>query len=191
MNIPRSLVLFVSLFASAVLAADEAPKAPREGYKVPDFTLNKLDGTPLSLFKVLEDSSVLLVVLRGYPGYQCPICSVQVGDLLKHEKELADAHAQVILVYPGPAENLDQRATEFLKSRKLPDNFTMVVDPDYTFTNAYGLRWDAPAKRPTPRRSSSIAKRPSASPRSARPTAAAPKPKKRLRNCRAQSEKRL
>jgi peroxiredoxin Q/BCP len=125
-------------------AADEAPKAPREGYKATDFTLNQLDGTPLSLFDELKKSSVLLVVLRGYPGYQCPICSMQVGDLLKHEKELADAKAQVILVYPGPAEKLDERAAEFVKSRKLPENFSLVLDPDYTFTKAYGLRWDAP-----------------------------------------------
>ncbi len=27
--------------------------------------------------------------------------------------------------------------------KKLPDNFDLVLDPGYEFTNCYGLRWDA------------------------------------------------
>lgn len=34
---------------------------------------------------------------------------------------------------------------EFLaKQNPLPSNLSLVIDPDYTFTNLYGLRWDAP-----------------------------------------------
>ena len=136
---------------AAARAADvEQPKIPREGYKAPDFTLDGLDGQPVTLSELLEDSSVVLVVLRGYPGYQCPICMIQVGDLLKHAQEFADANAHVVLVYPGPAEDLDQRATEFIKNKQLPEHFSFVIDPDYTFTNAYGLRWDAPKETAYP-----------------------------------------
>lgn len=148
----RSLIIGWSLvlaLATSTLAA-EAAKPPREGYKPKDFTLNTFDGQPFSLYEQLKKSSVVLVVLRGYPGYQCPICSVQVGDLLKHADKFAAANAQVVLVYPGPADGLDQKANEFLKDRKLPENFTLLVDPDYAFTNAYGLRWDAPMETAYP-----------------------------------------
>ncbi len=138
------------LFVATLSNAAEPAKPPREGYKPSDFTLNTFDGQPFSLYDQLKKSSVVLVVLRGYPGYQCPICSVQVGDLLKHAEQFAAANSQVVLVYPGPADGLDQKANEFLKDRKLPENFTLLVDPDYTFTNAYGLRWDAPKETAYP-----------------------------------------
>jgi peroxiredoxin len=138
------------LFVATLSIAAEPAKPPREGYKPSDFTLNTFDGQPFSLYDQLKKSSVVLVVLRGYPGYQCPICSVQVGDLLKHAEQFAAANSQVVLVYPGPADGLGQKAKEFLKERKLPENFTLLVDPDYTFTNAYGLRWDAPKETAYP-----------------------------------------
>jgi hypothetical protein len=51
----------------------------------------------------------------------------------------------VLLVYPGPPAELDQKAKEFLtKQNPLPVGFHLVIDPDYKFTNQYGLRWDAP-----------------------------------------------
>jgi peroxiredoxin len=132
------------LALASVAAAADAPKAPRVGYKVPDFTLNTPDGKPVNLSELRARSSVVLVVLRGYPGYQCPVCSLQVGGLLGKAQEFADAKAHVVLIYPGPSDQLGQRALEFLKDRKLPENFSFVIDPDYAFTNAYGLRWDAP-----------------------------------------------
>ena len=151
------IAAFVSLIAACLglltltpVVAVESVKPPRKGYKPKDFTLNTLNDEPFSLYDQLKKSSVVLVVLRGYPGYQCPICMVQVGSLIKHAEELAAAKAHVVLVYPGPAENLDEKAAEFIKSRNLPANFSFVVDPDYTFTNAYGLRWDAPKETAYP-----------------------------------------
>ena len=48
-------------------------------------------------------------------------------------------------MYPGPPADLDQHAKEFLeKQAELPANIVLVTDPDYTVTNLYGLRWDAP-----------------------------------------------
>jgi peroxiredoxin Q/BCP len=150
-----TIALFVTacwslLDATTVTAADAPAKPPREGYKPKDFTLNTLDGQPFTLYDQLKKSSVVLVVLRGYPGYQCPICMVQVGDLVKHAEELAAANAHVVLVYPGPAEELEAKAAEFIKNRNLPENFSFVTDPDYAFTNAYGLRWDAPKETAYP-----------------------------------------
>jgi alkyl hydroperoxide reductase subunit AhpC len=39
---------------------------------------------------------------------------------------------------------------EFLENKDWPASFSFVLDPDYTFTHAYGLRWDAPKETAYP-----------------------------------------
>lgn len=118
---------------------------PEVGQKAPDFTLSTPDGQPVSLSGTTQAGTVVLVVLRGYPGYQCPYCVKQVHDFVESADKFAAVGAQVLLVYPGPPAELDEHAKEFLaKQNPLPANVHLVIDPDYKFTNQYGLRWDAP-----------------------------------------------
>lgn len=92
----------------------------------------------------------MLIVLRGYPGYQCPYCQRQAHDFIQNGDKFAQAGAQVLLVYPGPPAELSQRANEFLAGQKLPANVHLVIDPDYAFTNLYDLRWNAPKETAYP-----------------------------------------
>jgi peroxiredoxin len=84
----------------------------------------------------------VLVVLRGWPGYQCPFCTTQVYEYVGHAADFAARQLPVIMVYPGPAAELRAHAQEFLAKQKWPKGFFFVLDPDYAFTNRYGLRWD-------------------------------------------------
>ncbi len=143
--------LVLCLFsASGVVAADDTPTPPQVGDSAPDFELESLAGEHVSLEQVREQGPVVLVVLRGFPGYQCPICGVQVANLRKHQDKFAAAGVNVLLVYPGPSDELRARADEFLRGKALPDGFHLLLDPDYTFTDAYGLRWDAPRETAYP-----------------------------------------
>jgi peroxiredoxin len=120
-------------------------QTPDIGQKAPDFALSTPEGKPVMLSGFAEKASVVLIVLRGYPGYQCPYCVRQVHDFVENAGGFASAGAQVLLVYPGPPAELDLHAKEFLaKQNPLPENIHLVIDPDYKFTNQYGLRWDAP-----------------------------------------------
>jgi peroxiredoxin len=102
-------------------------------------------GQIVELGSLTRKGPVVLVVLRGYPGYQCPYCVRQVHDFVENADKFASSGTQVLLVYPGPPAELDQGAKEFLsKENPLPANVILVIDPDYKFTNQYGLRWDAP-----------------------------------------------
>ncbi len=121
----------------------EAPHPPQVGDMAPSLELKNLDGDVVSLKKLNAEHPVVLLVLRGWPGYQCPICSRQVGDVMAKNAQLMEKGAEVILVYPGPADLLTDHAREFQGDRNLPANFHYVTDPDYTFTNAWGLRWEA------------------------------------------------
>ena len=135
-------------FAAALALAATPPATV--GEKARDFTLSTPGGKHVRLSDVMSKGPVVLVVLRGYPGYQCPYCNRQVQDFIQNAHAFADAGAHVVLVYPGPAQDLGAKANEFLADKKLPDHFDLVLDPDYEVTNLYGLRWDAPRETAYP-----------------------------------------
>jgi peroxiredoxin len=146
------LILLMTLFSTTGMAIPVYPTStpPAVGDKAPDFTLSTVGGKRVRLSDLTAKSPVALIVLRGYPGYQCPFCNMQVQDFLKKSQGLREAGVHIILVYPGPPDNLDARAKEFMVDKKLPDNFDLVLDPGYDFTNLYGLRWDAPKETAYP-----------------------------------------
>lgn len=105
----------VYVLAAAIQLVAATP--PTAGEKAPDFALSTVAGKSIRLSEVIPTGPVVLVVLRGYPGYQCPFCSRQAQDFIQKSQAFADAGARVV---------------------------GMLLDPGYEFTKLYGLRWDAP-----------------------------------------------
>jgi len=134
------------LLLAGLAAAGEPPKV---GDTAADFALKDLKGREVKLSTLATQGPVVLVVLRGWPGYQCPLCTAQVGELVRKADEIKAAGAQVLLVYPGPSKELQAHAEEFIGD-KLPAGYTLVIDPDYAFTKAYNLRWDEPKETAYP-----------------------------------------
>lgn len=123
---------------------------PAIGTQAPDFTLKNLKGAAVRLADETAKGPVVLVVLRGFPGYQCPLCSRQVKELVDHASAFSTAKARVVMVYPGPADIVKSKGSEFAADKNLPAHFELLLDPDYVFTNLYGLRWDAPKETAYP-----------------------------------------
>lgn len=117
---------------------------PAVGEKATDFTLRSLDGATVRLSEEVSRGPLVLVVLRGWPGYQCPFCTRQFGDYLANAGRFETSGARVLFVYPGPGQGLAEHAQAFTATRPVPAVFRILLDPDYTFTQTYGLRWDAP-----------------------------------------------
>ena len=139
---PLSLTALVIALAAAPAGAADRPAV---GTVAPDFELKALGtGTPTTLSKAADAGPVVLVVLRGWPGYQCPLCTRQVAEFAKKADQFKAAGATVLFVYPGPADALKGHAAEFVTGKDYPAGFTFLLDPDYAVTNQYGLRWDAP-----------------------------------------------
>jgi peroxiredoxin len=132
----------VCLLAGFDCQADES-KFPQVGDRAADFSLKTVDGEGVSLSKLTKQGPVVLIVLRGYPGYQCPACNVQTGQFIGAAKKFAAAKANIVLVYPGEAQGLKDHADEFARGKTFPENCFLTLDPDYSFTKAYHLRWDA------------------------------------------------
>lgn len=127
-----------TLLLLALLAA--AP--PQKGDKAPDFTLPDLSGKSVSLSA--HHGPLVLVLLRGFPGYQCPLCNRQVKEFISKAAEFKGQ--DVYFIYPGPRD----KGSEFIADKPLPAGFHLLLDTEYTFTNAYGLRWDAPKETAYP-----------------------------------------
>lgn len=136
-------IILLGLMSAALFAAP-----PAIGEKAPDFALKNLEGKSVRLSDKTSKGQVVLIVLRGFPGYQCPLCNRQVKEFASRAAEFEGKN--VLLVYPGPGEKLNEKATEFVMDKNLPANIEMVLDPDYKFTNQYGLRWDAPQETAYP-----------------------------------------
>jgi peroxiredoxin Q/BCP len=144
--------LFATVQAFAQPVAEVAPpEPPAVGEAAPAVTLTSTTGEQVDLAETFAGGKTVLVVLRGYPGYQCPACSAQTGDLIRNAKKFADAGVAVVVVYPGQQEGLEGNAEEFLteamakvNETELPGGVTLLLDPDYELVNAYGLRWMAP-----------------------------------------------
>jgi thioredoxin-dependent peroxiredoxin len=133
----------VSMGARAQVAP-AAAGTPKVGDRARDFTLWSLDGATVRLSEELARGPLVLVVLRGWPGYQCPFCTRQFGDYLTHANDFGKTGARVLFVYPGPEDGLKEHADAFKAARAIPAGFQILLDPDYAFTQAYGLRWNEP-----------------------------------------------
>lgn len=145
MRIYKNLIVAAALHAVAALAAP-----PVVGQSATDFSLRSVRGETVRLSDLTAQSKVALLVLRGFPGYQCPLCQRQVHDFVKHATAFAEAGVKVVFVYPGPRDTVGAKANQFLEDKNFPQSFEMLLDPDYEFTNLYGLRWDAPKETAFP-----------------------------------------
>jgi peroxiredoxin len=137
--------LLVGLPAGGAFAQAGPADVPEMGTEAPEFALSTPEGKEVRLSSLLVKTAVVLIVLRGYPGSQSPECQKQVHDFKAKADKFRALGVQLLVVYPGPADQASAKAREFLAAEgKLPANFHLVVDPDYKMTERYGLRWDAP-----------------------------------------------
>lgn len=143
------IINFIIFFFIAASFAADIEKGPKEGSKINEIIGTTINGADFKLSKHVEKGSVVLVMLRGFPGKQCPVCSTQVaGYIAKAEEFRKQRNTPVVFIYPGKVESLAKRAKEFTAPLEeevdLPGNFIFVIDHDYLITNQLNLRWDDP-----------------------------------------------
>ncbi|MDX1925002.1 MAG: peroxiredoxin family protein [Pirellulaceae bacterium] len=140
--------VLILVISTGLLGADD--RKLESGDQALPFKSTDLEGKPFSFEPDKSGRWTVLVFLRGYPGYQCPLCSKQVGELLAVAEDLSKARADVVFVYPGVNKELTAKAKEFLADRQLPTGFSMAIDQDYAVINAYRVRWQAPRETAYP-----------------------------------------
>jgi thioredoxin-dependent peroxiredoxin len=143
-----ALIAFAMLTTHRVGIADE--RIPESGDKAVEFASRDINGDKFEFRPAQASKWTVLIFLRGYPEYQCPICSRQVAEIINHADQLAAAKTNVVLIYPGSAKDLSSKAQEFVADKHLPQTIQMIVDENYRIVNAYHLRWDAPKETAFP-----------------------------------------
>ncbi|HYQ58131.1 MAG TPA: peroxiredoxin family protein [Draconibacterium sp.] len=139
------------LFAFLLIPAFSQPNTQvKTGDKIIDFKAQLIDGSEVQLNKLYGQSNLILIVLRGWPEYQCPICTRQVGEFVGEAEQFKKYGAKVLMIYPGPSEVLQEKAEEFSEDFTFPEGFYFALDPNYSMVNKYGLRWDAPKETAYP-----------------------------------------
>ncbi len=109
-----------------------------------------LDGKTVSSATLLEKNPLVVIVMRGFPGYNCPACSAQLADFIKEAEAIKTAGAQVAIIYPGSVEDLEAKAKGFVGKQQLADAFHLVIDKDMKIVKQLGLFWDAPKETAYP-----------------------------------------
>lgn len=94
-------------------ASQEAPSAPTPvdpsaliGKPFPSVTFTGASGDSFTLDEVREGKPVVLVLLRGFPGYVCPYCTAQTAALIDSLPAIERLDARVALVFPGQADTV-------------------------------------------------------------------------------------
>jgi len=150
-----SIHIFCFLLFTTSLQAERLGAGPEEGSKIGEISGTTMNGEAFHLSKLIKKGSVVLIMLRGFPGKQCPVCSIQVaGYIAKAEEFEQQRNTPVVFIYPGEVNDLDKRAKEFTapleKKVDLPGNFIFLLDQNLLITEQLNLLWEDPKETAYP-----------------------------------------
>lgn len=110
------------------------------GNKFPFLRFIGSNGEIVDLSEFKGKKKLVLVILRGFAGSVCLVCSSQTIALSKNIEQFHDKDTEVVLVYPGPIETVPN----FINSvRNLEENVTLpfpvVLDVDLNLVNTFKI----------------------------------------------------
>jgi peroxiredoxin len=99
------------------------------------------EGNTVTLADYHKKSNLVLVVMRGYPNEVCQYCAAQTSRLIRQHSEFARRDAEVLMVFPGPTENL----LKFIAAGEARAGgdampFRLVLDPEFNAVDKLGIR---------------------------------------------------
>ena len=83
-HLSRAWRSFLAITCALFVGASALGQTPAVGAKAPDFTLSTPTGKTVTLSAEQSGHNLVLVILGGFPGYQCPYCVRQVHDFADH-----------------------------------------------------------------------------------------------------------
>ncbi|NUM33755.1 MAG: redoxin domain-containing protein [Candidatus Brocadiae bacterium] len=127
---------------------DNPPDQALPGKKLPLTRFLRADGELVDLKDYEGKKNVLLVILRGFAGSICLVCSSQTLALSKMASSFQEKETEILLMYPGVGETVPEflEALEKLQPGYEPP-FPVVMDVDLEFIKTMNL--EASLARPT------------------------------------------
>jgi len=100
------------------------------------------DGSVIKLSDFKNKQNVVLVFTEGFNGMLCPFCTTQTSRLVANYKKFKDRDCEVIVVYPGPEEHVDDFIETALKTEKKQIDkvpFPIVLDKEFAATDYFDI----------------------------------------------------
>lgn len=131
-----SLLFSIKLMAAPVIAPSPEQVTPLlNGLNIPEVSLNRADGTKVSLPQQLQNKPAVLVFYRG--GW-CPYCNAQLSALREIEPDLAQLGYQLIAITPDSVASINKSLND-TGGKTL--NYTLLSDHDFNASTAFGLAY--------------------------------------------------
>lgn len=131
-----SLLFSIKLMAAPVIAPSPEQVTPLlNGLNIPEVSLNRADGTKVSLPQQLQNKPAVLVFYRG--GW-CPYCNAQLSALREIEPDLAQLGYQLIAITPDSVASINKSLND-TGGKAL--NYTLLSDHDFNASTAFGLAY--------------------------------------------------
>lgn len=114
----------------------EAPK------DISELVFTNKDGSKIKLADYLGKQNVILVFTEGFNGMLCPFCKTQTSRLVANYEKFQDRDCEVIVVYPGAEDHLDEFVEAALKTEKEQVDevpFPIVLDKDFKATDFFDI----------------------------------------------------
>ena len=123
-------------FKDNVKTNADAPKS------VAELVFTGKDGSKIKLSDYNGKKHVILVFTEGFNGMLCPFCQTQTSRLVANYEKFEQRDCEIIVVYPGPTEHVDEFVEAALKTEKkqvdkLP--FPIVLDQEFQATNYFDI----------------------------------------------------
>lgn len=124
----------------SIVFSDEVKTNRPDDGTVTDLTFTNPLGARVSVNDYIGEKNLLLVFTRGFSGMICPFCTTQTSRLIANHDEFANRDTQILLVYPGAAEQLaafQQAAMEASGKTEIP--FPILLDQDLSAVKRLGI----------------------------------------------------
>jgi peroxiredoxin len=127
---------------------DDAKSNTKVDLAALDLTFIDRNGKSVDLKNYRGKKNVVLVVTRGYvtsegKGSFCPYCTTQTTRLIAQYDEFTKRDAEVLLVFPGPKDHVEQFVKKAERGIELePTPFPVLLDENFAAVDKLGIRGD-------------------------------------------------
>lgn len=123
-------------FKDSVESNVEAPQ------DVSELVFTAKDGSKIKLADYTGKKNVILVFTEGFNGMLCPFCKTQTSRLVANYDKFKQRDCEIIVVYPGPDDKLDEFIEAALNTEKEQVDdvpFPIVLDRDFKATDFFDI----------------------------------------------------
>lgn len=134
---------YAGLTPDTIVFKDEVVSMEAPSTNLSELEFVDREGKAIDLKQYLGKSNIVLVVMRGFPGFVCPYCTAQTSRLIRSFEEFEKRNAQILVVYPGPTEHVPDfvQSSQTYADGKSPP-FPILLDQGFDVVKRLGITGD-------------------------------------------------